>query len=369
MIPSDPRPANIQQQLRNVRRIVLWLSGICAAMLLALAAFIPIDERIEATGQVRAERDVRLFSPEDGVLKSIEVREGDHVAQGAPVFHLDDTQHRAELQQIEASLEKARSDLDVQKARLERTSKLPLPKEFWHLQEELGVTRERTRQSTVEYERAQQLEQRGLISRQETERARLAVEIARADETKAQEKMQIVEKGFESSIIKESVAEIQAAQTAVHVLEVERRLRLESIERCILRAPEEGIVTLLNKRRPGERIQRGEDLAHIAHGGAKRVDIFAGENQFYRVRLGQRVLMKSKSFDTLRHGYIEGHVTKVGIEPETSEEDGSNNPAAYRVVVAIEHTPIELSIGSTVEARVIFQRIPLWKLALPENLR
>lgn len=364
----DPRPANIQQQLRRVRRLVMWLSAISIILLVGLAAFIPIDERIQATGFIRAAQDVRLFAPEDGVLKSLDVKEGDQVAKGDPIFHLDDTLQLAELQQIQANLEKARSDLEVQKARLERTAKLPLPKEFWHLQEELSVTRERMRQSVVEYERAQHLEQRGLISRQETERARLAVEISRADAMKTQEKMQIVEKGFESSILKESVAEIQAAQTALHALEVERQLRVESIERCVLRASEGGVVTLLNKRRPGERVQRGEDLAHIAHGGATRVDIFAGENQFYRVRQGQRVLMKSKSFDTLRHGYIEGHVTQVAMEPESLNKSDTNT-SAYRIVVAIDHTPLELSIGSSVEARIIFQRIPLWKLALPENLR
>lgn len=369
MIPHDPRPANIQHQLRNVRRLVLWFFALSTVLLAGLLAFVPIDERVWATGRVRAAHDTRLFAPEDGILKSAEVAEGGHVAKGDPVIRLDDTQHRAELQQIEASLEKARSDLEVQKARLERTAKLPLPKEFWHLQEEIGVTRERTRQSAVEYDRALQLEKRGLISQQETERARLAVEITRADEMKAQEKAQIIEKGYESSILEEAHTEIQAAQAAVRALEIERQLRLESIERCILRAPEEGIVTLLNKRRPGERVQRGEDLVHLAHGGATRVDIFAGENQFHRVRPGQRVLMKSKAFDTLRHGYIEGRVTQVGIEPESNNEDGDGGNPGYRIVATIEHTPLELTIGSTVEARIILQRIPLWKLTLPENLR
>lgn len=369
MISHDPRPANIQHQLRKVRHLVLWLFSFSVVLLAGLLAFVPVDESVWATGRVRAEHDTRLFAPEDGILKSVEVPEGGHVAKGDPVIRLDDTQHLAELKQIEANLEKTRSDLEVQKARLERTAKLPLPKEFWHLQEELSVTRERTRQSSVEYERALDLEKRGLISKQETERARLAVEITRADEMKAQEKAQIVEKGFESSILEEAHTEIQAARAAVRALEIERQLRLESIERCILRAPEEGIVTLLNKRRPGERVQRGENLAHLAHGDATRVDIFAGENQFHRILPGQRVLMKSKSFDTLRSGYIEGRVTQVGIEPESNNEDDDAGSPGYRIVAKVEYTPQKLTIGSTVEARIILQRIPLWKLTLPENLR
>lgn len=369
MTSPEPKSANIHQKLLRMRRVVLWLLGLSMLALLGLLVFVPVDERVMATGRVRAERDSKLFSPEDGILKSIEVWEGGHVRKGDPVLRLDDTLHRAELKQIEANLGKARSELETQKARLERTAQLPLPKEFWHLQEELGVARERIRQSMVEYERSEQLEKQGLISRQEVERARLSVEIARADEMKNQEKMKILEKGFESSILEEAGAEIQTARAEVHALDVERQLRIESIERCVIRAPEDGVVTLLNKRRPGERVQRGDDLAHLAHGAANRVDIFAGENQFYRIRPGQHVLMKSKAFDTLRHGYIEGQITQVGIEPESLEEKGGEGSAAYRVIARIERAPVELSIGSSVEARIILQRVPLWKLLLPENLR
>ncbi len=369
MTASEPKPVNIQHQLRLMKRMMLLLLTLSAVVLLGVLLFIPIDERVIASGRVAAARDSRLFAPEDGVLKEVEAWEGARVQKGQPVLRLDDTLHVAELKQIDANLEKARGELDIQKARLERTSRLPLPKEFWHLQEDLGMARERIRQSTVEYERFVELQKKGLISQQEAERARLAVEIARSEEMKVEEKGQILEKGLESTILGEAGAEIRAAQAAVRALEVERQLRIERIERCVLRAPEDGVVTLLKKRRPGERVQRGDDLAHLAHGGATRVDIFAGENQFHRVHPGQRVLMKSKAFDTLRHGYIDGRVVRAAIEPEVDMETGATGTSAYRVVAEIERTPQELMIGSTVEARIIIQRIPLWKLLLPETLR
>ncbi len=365
MTAPESKPANVHHQLQSMRRLVVWALGGAGILIALLLAFIPVDERIIASGRVTAARDTHLYAPADGILKSIEAWEGESVVKGQVVLRLDDTEHLAALQQIEAGLAKARSELGTERARLERTTKLPLPKEFWHLQEELGVARERIRQGEVEYERALGLQKRGLISLQDAERARLAVEIARADEMKAKEKMGILREGLESSIVDEADAELQTAQAAVHALEIERKLRVEEIERCILRAPEEGVVTLLNKRRPGERVQRGEDLAHLAHGGATRVDIFAGENQFYRVKPGQRVLMRSNAFDTLRHGYIRGRVARVGIESEAA----AGSAPSYRVVASIEQSPQDLMIGSTVEARIILQRIPLWKLLLPETLR
>jgi len=365
---AEDRQANIQQQIRAMRRMVIGLFILSGTILFGLLLFVPVDERIMATGTISSERDTYLHAPEDGVLKEILAWEGEKVAKGQPVLQLDDTLHQAELKQIEANMEKARSELEFQKARLERTTRLPLPKEFWHMQEELGIARERIRQSTVELQRSTELHAKGLLSQQEVERSRLAVEIARSEESKTQDKLRILGEGLESTILTEAGAEIHNAQTALRALEIQRDLSRESIERCILRSPADGVVTLLNKRRPGQRVLRGEDLAHVAHGEATRVQIFAGENQYHRVKPGQRVLMKSKSFDTLRHGYIEGRVVRVAIEPETETEEPAAGPA-YRVVAQVEKTPQDLVIGSTVEARIVIQRIPLWKLLLPETMR
>jgi len=367
---AEDRQANIQQQLRTMRRMVIALFVISGVILLGLLLFVPIDERVMAEGTVRAERDTHLYAPEDGILKEVRAWEGTQVKKGDVIVALDDTQHQSELKQIEANIEKAQSELDLQKLRLERTAKLPLPKEFWHMHEELDIARERIRQSTVEMTRATELQRKGLLSQQDVERTRLALEIAKAEEAKTQDKLKVIEQGLEGAIMSEASAEIQNAHTALRALQVERDIRLQTIERFLLRAPEDGIVTMLNKRRPGERVQRGDDLAHIAHGGPTRVDIFSGESQYHRLRPDQRVLMKSLSFDTLRHGYIEGHVTRTGMEPEQSASNESTvAKPSYRVIVKIDHTPQDLVIGSTVEARIIIQRIPLWKLLLPETMR
>ena len=367
---AEDRQQNIQQQLRNMRRIVVALFVLSVIMLAGLVLFVPIDERVNAEGTVQADRDTRLYSSEDGVLKLVQAYEGSKVRKGEVVVTLDDTQHQSALKQIEANIEKARSELAFQKIRLERTAKLPLPKEFWHMHEELNIARERIRQCNVELTRSTELQRKGLLSQQDVERASLALEIAKAEENKIQDKLQVVGKGLEGAILSEVGAEIQNAHSSLRAFEVEREIRLANIARCQLRSPEDGVVTMLNKRRPGERVQRGDDLVHIAHGDPTRVDVFAGESQYHRLRPDQRVLMKSLSFDTLRHGYIEGHVISTGMEPEQSASDGASVSApSYRVVVKIDHTPQDLVIGSTVDARIIIQRIPLWKLLLPETLR
>ena len=365
---AEDKHVNIQSQIRRMRRMVLGLFLFTTLFLVGVLLFVPVDERILATGTISFERDTYLHAPEDGVLRDILAGEGEAVSRGQPVLRLDDSLHQAELKTVEATMDKARSELEFQKARLERTARLPLPKEFWHMQEELGIAQERIRQTTVEFDRSRELHEKGLLSQQDAERARLAVEIARSEEAKVRDKLRILGEGLESTILTEANAEIHNAQSALRALEVARDLCQERIESCLLRSPEDGVVTLLNKRRPGERVIRGEDLAHVAHGAATRVRMFAGENQYYRIAPGQRVLMKSKTFDSLRHGYIEGRVVQVAIEPERETTGPATGPA-YRVIAHVEKTPQDLVVGSTVEARIILQRIPLWKLLLPVTMR
>jgi len=350
-----------------MRRLILASSAIVGVVLILLLLFVPVDERVVASGVVRSERDSYLYAPFDGLISSVPVYEGMSVKKGDPLMELDTTEYRDRLKQVEASIEKSREDLAFQQARLERTLKLPLPQEFWHMQEELDIIRERVLQAESERRRAAGLHAKGLMSLQDLERATLAMDLAKAEEAKLIEKSRIVEEGLESRILKEATAEIQAARASLKALEVDREIAASAIERCTIRSPEDGVVTYIKTRRPGTRVQPGDDLAHVSHGPGTRVDIYAGQNQYHRVAVGQRVLMRSNSFDTLRHGYIEGKVVRLAVEPRSDPPEGipSTGTPLFRVVANVEKTPQDLVIGSTVEAKIIIRRAPLWRLLLP----
>lgn len=364
----DSQQANIQTQLKRLRQLIIIVVTGAVVVFGGVLLFLPIDERVLAAGRVRAESDTYLYAPEDGVLAAVHVHEGEHVREGQPIISLDTTLHEARLKQIEAEIAKAESDLALRKARMDTLVKLPLPPQFWHMQEELAITRERLRQAEVERERYSNLHRRGLVSAQEYERMRLSVELAKSEEAKAREKLGILEEGLEDTIVREAVAEVLTAEAEIHRLKVEREITRLHLERCTIRSPAEGVVTMILKRRPGESVARGEDLAHVAHGPPLKVDLFAGEVNYHRIRPGQRVLMRGQAFDTLRHGYIEGTVLHVALEPEIRETDAAGNPvSAYRVVTAIDRTPQDLVIGATLEGRIILRRVALWRLFLPHT--
>lgn len=347
--------------------MILGTSVAVGVVLILLMLFVPVDERVMASGVVRSERDSYLYAPLEGLVSSVPVTEGMNVRKGESVMELDATEYRDRHKRVEAAIEKSREDLAFQQARLERTVKLPLPQEFWHMQEEMAITRERVLQAESEMRRAAGLHEKGLMSLQDLERATLAKDLSKAEEAKLVEKGRIVEEGLESSILKEASAEIQAARAALKALEVDREIAASAVERCTIRSPGDGVVTYLMTRRPGTRVQPGDDLVHVSHGPGTRVDISAGQNQYHRLAVGQRVLMRSNSFDALRHGYIEGKVLRLAVEPRSDPPEGipPTGEPVFRVVASVDKTPQELVIGSTVEAKIIIRRAPLWKLLLP----
>src|SRR6266545_861962 len=74
-----------------------------------------VRDEIAATGQIEAVQSIDLRPEVDGRIVEILVREGQEVAEGTPLFKVDDAQLRAQVAQLEAQR-------DLQRIRLERTT-------------------------------------------------------------------------------------------------------------------------------------------------------------------------------------------------------------------------------------------------------
>jgi len=354
---------NIQSRLQRIRsRIVLFGLGTVAGMG-CLLVFIPVDEKVNAGGYVHAEEETYLRAPMDGLLTTLSVYEGETVVAGQVLGELDAVKVQGDLKMVEARIRQAGAELELRQRRLDTVLKLPLPKEFWHLPEDLEVARKKKEQTEVDLQRINALGSLGAVSKHYIETARLAEALADAELQRVEQREKIVDQGLEETILNEARAEVHAAQENLRILEVERATLQTELERHVIRAPGAGQVTLISRRMPGERVVRGEDLFHIAHGQERSIRLLASEREYHRIRVGQRVRMTSPAFDSLRHGYIEGVVTRAALESE--QRDPENPVRTYRVKVKVEHTPQPLMLGTSVDAQIILRRTPLWRLLLP----
>ncbi|ESS68815.1 secretion protein HlyD family protein [Methyloglobulus morosus KoM1] len=85
----------------------------------------PFKSFIAGSGIVEAKsRNIEIGTPLPGIVKTVNVKVGDQVKTGAPLFYLDDRDNHAELVVKQADLAKALADVKVAEATLADTNSL-----------------------------------------------------------------------------------------------------------------------------------------------------------------------------------------------------------------------------------------------------
>lgn len=351
-------------RLRRMRFVIFSAAFLIIPLIALMVLLLPVDEKVPATGVVRAQDDVHVFSPQEGLLASIRCFEGAMVKKGDVLFELDAIFHTQKSASAAASLAEAEAALRLKEAQLQKINGLPLPKEFWHVPEELKQANERLALAERECERYEGLSRTGGASRQDYDRSLAQREVARGEVEKIQEKLDILRSGYREQVIAEAEAETAAAKAVVGRWKVERDNAAAMVERCLVRATEDGLITLVEKRRQGMPVGAGEKLAHISRGPANRVKILLAEEKIIRVAAGQEVIMRPLSIPWFKYGHAHGVLRKVSTEPTFPEGD-RGGVRRYEATVDVTESPVALAIGSTVDADVILRRRPMWQLLLP----
>lgn len=62
--------SSIQVRLRRMRILIFIAAFLIVPLIAAIVLLLPVDEKVPATGVVRAQDDVHVFSPQDGLLSS-----------------------------------------------------------------------------------------------------------------------------------------------------------------------------------------------------------------------------------------------------------------------------------------------------------
>lgn len=83
-----------------------------------------VVETVEATGTARANESVTLTAKQSGTIAAINFEEGQRVKTGAALVELEDTERRADLDQVRADLEQAKAQRDEARQRFERAQRL-----------------------------------------------------------------------------------------------------------------------------------------------------------------------------------------------------------------------------------------------------
>lgn len=343
----------------------IWVGLVFTIIIAVVTLLSPMDEYVTAKGQIRPADYAFVFSRAGGILESIEILDGTPIKKGQVLARLDGWEIRKQIALIEGEIAQAEAELGMARAAAQKVAAAPVPAEF--LFSALEVERQSEIQSLQQdyLNKLNDLQKTGAASAAETLNLRLQL-IASETLLKRSQKAYDLFKGDYG------VASQREAQERQHMLEArlaalktKRDLAMEDLKRLEIIAPADGIVLSTSRRFPGEEIAAGTALFKITEAERKEVRLYATEDRVNLIEPGQLVRFRANNNPDRLAPLAVGRVTHVArdrdLESETSDSV-SWEQGTYRVNVAIEKEPYPMAVGATVEAEIVLERRPFWRL-------
>jgi len=230
-----------------------------------------------------------LSSRIPGTVVNVYVTDNWHVTGGQLLITLDPRDYQVRVDQAEAQLERARQSVDQLYAQLEAAKS--------------GTTLAGTQltQARLDYQRARELSDQGVLSREAYDQATTSLRVALADQALANHQLQQAQAALGGDDVDHARYDRPIVQQAEALLE-DTRLELSYTQ---IHAPMSGIITRRNVH-VGNRIQPGEPLMAIVP--VERLFVTANfkETQLTDVRVGQPARIEADIYPGyVYHGRID----------------------------------------------------------------
>jgi multidrug resistance efflux pump len=241
----------------------------------------PFQEPLAGAGLVEPETEnIAIGTPVSGLVTRVQVKVGDVVRPGSPLFKLDDRQMKAELEMRLANLASA-------EAALEKWLRSPRPEEVPPLEAKVAEANANLRDKEQLYARSKRLYEEQGVSAEELALREMAAAVAKAQQAKAEAELKLLRAGTWGKDIKVSEAAVAMAKAQAEQTRTE-------LDRLVIRAPRldwnaEDTTTfkvLQVNIRPGEFVAaaQGTALAVLGHVGKLHVRVDIDESDIPRFR-------------------------------------------------------------------------------------
>jgi HlyD family secretion protein len=259
-----------------------------------------LEAIVSASGKVQPKRSVNISAETMGKVVNLEVNEGDFVKAGQPLLQIDPRNLETQVQNRQASLDRARSQLAQTKANVEN-ARLAL------------------KQAEDNYRRMDDQFKAGLVAREVHERAQNEVKRATTDLRAAEQSVTTQEQS-----IKQEEANLENAKVDLN------KVRIVS--------PITGIVTRRNIEEGetavvGTMNNAGTVLLTIADLSVIETEVEVDETDIPFIVVGQPAKV---TIDAIPDKTFPGKVTEVGNSPIQVAGSAAQRATNFKVVVTIE---------------------------------
>ncbi len=338
-----------------------WAGGLTRALLLTLAAaglslsVWPLRETVRAAGVVRPRGENSVIQSElGGTVQAVLLRPDQTVAAGQVLARLDPSLFRSERDQLRSEItalerqlrlaSSERDSLELQAAALARLGSAQLESS----RRSVDQARATFRFERSELERYQSLLSSGAVPRSLVEeklsRSQVsAAELLKADQAVVEQRARALN---EAARLRQSAAQARSAADELGKQLVQRRTRLDQVERALgrstLRAPQAGTVLSTALRHPGQVIQPGQVVATIAPLGQRHeVRLEVPARDIGQIRPGQRASLRISACPTAEYGVLPAVVQSLSADTLSIDtlaaavpaEAMAAAPAGYQVLL------------------------------------
>ncbi len=293
---------------------------------------------VSGTGQIKPKTYVNVGATAFGRITKLDVKEGDHVKQGAILATIENVQPSATVAAQQATISSSRTDV-LSNVAAEKTAAANVQQAIADLE-----------QKKLDYTRAQSLYQEKLISKQDFDAKQAAYDMSSA--TLAQRQ----------AAENQTQAQTLSARAHVNQTIASQRANYDALDKTVSRAPFDGLVTNVPVRE-GETVvvgiqnAEGSTLMTLADMSVITAEVKVDETDIVNVRLGQPA---DVTVDALPGKVFKGHVTEVGDQAllrttgiATSQSTtGTEEAKDFKVVVTLDESSDQLRPGLSSTAKI-----------------
>lgn len=293
---------------------------------------------VSGTGQIKPKTYVNVGATAFGRITHLNVKEGDHVKQGAVLATVENVQPQATVAAQQATILSSRTDVNSMVA-AEKTAAANLEQAKADLE-----------QKRLDYDRAKALYADKLISKQDFDGRQAAFDMSTA--TLAQRQ----------AALTQSQAQTDSQRAHVNQAIASQRSNYDALDKTVSRAPFDGLVTNVPVRE-GETVvvgiqnAEGSTLMTLADMSVITAEVKVDETDIVNVRMNQPV---DVTVDALPGRVFKGHVTEVGDQAllrttgiATSQSTtGTEEAKDFKVVVTLDQASDDLRPGLSATAKI-----------------
>ena len=238
-----------------------FVGASAAALLCAILVLLsPMDEYVNAPGEVRPSDYWLVFGKSDGILESVAVVDGQLVEKGQVLARMDSWEIKKSMEKIGNEIGQAKAELDLARANARKVMAAPVPPEF--LFSALEVERQQEVQDIQQnyLKRLNELQKTGAASGTEVLNVRLQLIASEAMLKRSLQANELFTGPYGKASLEEASGKERIAEARIKSLESDLRLAREDLERLDIIAPESGTILSTARLFPGQKVLAGTPL-------------------------------------------------------------------------------------------------------------